>query len=329
MLAANFEKATFYRYYLCLFTNGFNLSLAVDEGLWHLCANVGRGLVGRLPTGPIAQSSRLTPDRACIAARRLVDGAMDRDFFASLSGCARAAIAAAMADGLAVTDKAGDGADGNFDPVTEADRRAERALRSAIGACFPDDAIWGEEYGWSREGARRVWSLDPVDGTRALVCGLASWAVLVGVVDDGVHVGGMIDLPAVDETLIALDGATWRGETRVATSGCAGLADARLSTTDPYLFDGADAAGFERVRRAAKVTRYGLDAMAYARVATGDIDLVVENGLKRHDYDALVAVVRGAGGHVGDWRGGDDLLGGAIVAASTRTLYDQAVALLA
>ena len=53
-----------------------------------------------------------------------------------------------------------------------------------------------------------------------------------------------------------------------------------------------------------------------------------ENGLKPHDYDALVAVVCGAGGHIGDWTGGEDFSAGRIVAAASRELYEEAVSLL-
>ena len=248
---------------------------------------------------------------------------MDRAFFAYLSRVARAAIAAEIANGLRADNKAS----GGYDPVTEADRAAERALRQAIETAYPDHGISGEEYGALREEAALRWSLDPVDGTRALVCGLPSWAVLVGLVANGVHLAGMIDLPALDETLLGIDGNTTRNGEIVRTSGCARLAEARLSTTDPHLF--ADPAPFDRVRKAVRLTRYGLDALAYARVATGDLDLVIENGLKPHDYDALVAVVRGAGGVIGSWSGGDDFGGGDIVAAASQALYDEAVALLA
>ena len=248
---------------------------------------------------------------------------MDRAFFASLSTAARAAIAAEIKAGLSADNK--DLA--AYDPVTEADRAAERALRTVIEAAFPDHGIWGEEYGATRAGAAVRWSLDPVDGTRALVCGLPSWAVLVGLIVDGAHVAGMIDLPALDETLLAVDGVTTRNGLAVRTSGCASLAEARLATTDPNLF--ADPAPFERVRQAARLTRYGLDALGYARVATGDLDLVIESGLKCHDYDALVAVVRGAGGTIGNWAGSSDLIDGDVVAASSQALYDEAVALLA
>ena len=215
-----------------------------------------------------------------------------------------------------------------FDPVTALDRDIEQAMRAFLLARFPDHGVWGEEAGWSNAGAARHWSIDPVDGTRALICGLPSWCVLVGLIDDRQHVAGMIDCPSLDERLLGFDGATTCNGLAVATSGCSTVASARLATTDPFLFRGKEADAFGAVRDAVLLTRYGLDALAYARVATGDIDLVIENGLKRHVLDALVPVVRGAGGHVGDWSGGEDWDGGRIVAAASQALYDEAVALL-
>ena len=246
---------------------------------------------------------------------------MNRDFFAKLSAVARAAIAAELAAGLRCENKG----EAGFDPVTEADRAAERALRAAIEARYPEHGIWGEEYGLARGDSSMRWSLDPVDGTRALVCGLPSWAVLVGLLDEGSHIAGMIDLPALDECLIGIEGVTLRNGRPVRTSGCTQLAQARLSTTDPNLFVDDEFEAFERARQACRLTRFGLDAMAYARIATGDIDLVIENGLKPHDYDALVAVVRGAGGHIGDWSGGTEFALGRVVAAASRELYDAAI----
>lgn len=249
---------------------------------------------------------------------------VDRAFFAELSRVARAAVEQALAAGLTADNKAV----GSFDPVTEADRSAERALRAAIEARFPGHGISGEEYGVTRDDASIRWSLDPVDGTRALVCGLPSWSVLVGLLEDGEHVAGMIDLPALDERLIAVDGRTLRNDRLAAVSGCERLDEARWSTTDPCLFDGEVRRSIDTLWRSARIARFGLDAMAYARVATGDLDLVVENSLQPHDIDALVPVVRGAGGTFGDWQGGSDFSRGEVIAASSRTLYEEAVALL-
>lgn len=218
--------------------------------------------------------------------------------------------------------------EGAYDPVTEIDRTAERVLRAAIERALPDDGIEGEEYEIVRDTAPRRWLLDPVDGTRALICGLPSWTTLVALVEDGEPVAGFIDAPALDELMIGLPGRTTLNGVPVQVSGCTKLVESRLSSTDPYLFAGKDAEAFDRVRRAVRLTRFGYDALAYARLAAGHLDLVVESGLKRHDWAALVPVVRGAGGVIGDWRGGTDFNGGAIVAASTQELFDAAIGLL-
>ncbi len=251
------------------------------------------------------------------------------DFLAELSATARQAYGEAIGRGLDPSDKG----IGVYDPVTEADRSVERALRSMIGARFPSDGIAGEEFGTERAEARRVWSLDPIDGTRALVCGLPSWTVLAALVEDGVPVAGMIDTPRLDELALGdgerallVEGGSSRA---LRTSGVTSLAQARLSTTDPHLFDEEAAPRFDRLRKKARLTRYGLDGYAYARLAAGTIDLVAETGLKPHDWQALVPVVRGAGGVIGNWRGGADMTGGDVLAAASRPLFVEAVGVLA
>jgi histidinol phosphatase-like enzyme (inositol monophosphatase family) len=216
-----------------------------------------------------------------------------------------------------------------YDPVTEADLAAECAIRALIRERHPDHGIAGEEYAPHQGAGRFEWSLDPVDGTRAFVCGLPGWTTLIALLDEGEPVLGLIDTPRLDERYLG-----WPGGARVdvgadseplRTSGCTRLTDARFATTDPYLFDGEERAAFERLRARARLTRYGFDAYAYARLAAGSIDLVVESGLKPHDFNALVPVIRGAGGFVGDWQGGNDLAPGRIVAAATKELFDEAV----
>lgn len=248
----------------------------------------------------------------------------DLAFFKTLSRVARQAVVTAQATGVAVEDKGLDG----FDPVTDADKAVEEALSREIARAFPDDAICGEEFGGCISSARRRWSIDPIDGTRAFLCGLPSWSVLVGLVDEERHHAGMIDLPSTNELFIAVDGRTSCNGLAVQASGRTQLSEARLSTTDPFLFLGAEFEAFDRVRKAALVTRYGLDGSAYARLAASDLDLVIESGLKPHDYDALIPVVRGAGGHIGDWVGGNDFASGRIVAAATEALYRSAVGIM-
>jgi histidinol phosphatase-like enzyme (inositol monophosphatase family) len=216
-----------------------------------------------------------------------------------------------------------------FDPVTEADRAAERALRELIADRFPEHGVDGEEYGAPTQEAEWTWVLDPIDGTRAFISGLPTWGVLIGLCQGGRPVLGVIDQPYVGER--------WRGwpggadfqrdgncPLAISTRPCGALEAATLCTTDPTLFEGADLEGFEALRARVRLTRYGLDCYAYAMLAGGTVDLVVEAGLKRHDVAALIPVIRGAGGAVSDWFGADPSDGGRLLAAGDRAILTAA-----
>lgn len=220
-----------------------------------------------------------------------------------------------------------------FDPVTENDRNSERAMRRLIETRFPDHGITGEELPDRPTASQWSWSLDPIDGTRAYICGLPSWTTLIALLERGEPVLGVVDVPRLDELYLGHAGGAWvfgdfGEQRRLATSPCRRIEDARLSTTDPYLFEGAEAEGFERLRRAARLTRYGLDGYGYALLAAGRLDIVAESGLKPHDYHALVPLVRAAGGAVSNWSGGTDLRAGQILACANEALLEAACRLL-
>ena len=224
-----------------------------------------------------------------------------------------------------------------FDPVTDADREAERALIRMIKAVYPRTGIIGEEFGKHNPEARDIWVLDPVDGTRAFICGGTSWTTLIALERDQVPVIGVIDQPFTDERWIGTpDGTRYRhGETEkdVRTSGLETLAKARISTTDPRrqgYFTAAEEAAFRVLDEKSRVARFSLDGYAYALLAIGQLDLVVESGLNHYDYAALAPVVRGAGGVITDWQGnmpGTDE-SGRIIAAASPALHEQALAIL-
>jgi myo-inositol-1(or 4)-monophosphatase len=211
----------------------------------------------------------------------------------------------------------------DYDPVTEADREAERVMREMIQREQPDHGVAGEEFPDVPTRGRYCWSLDPVDGTRSFICRLPTWVTLIALLEDGQPILGVIDAPCLDERYLG-HGASSE-DSGLLTSGCRTLAEARLSTTDPYLFTGGDGDRWERLRQGVRTTRYGHDGYAYARLASGSIDLVVECGLKPHDYHALIPVVRAAGGVIGGWLGGEDFSGGNLIAAATPELFEAAV----
>ena len=233
---------------------------------------------------------------------------------------------------------------GVFDPVTEADRAAEAAMRRLIAQTFPAHGVIGEEYGQDRPDAEYVWVLDPIDGTKSFISGLPTWGTLIGLMHNGRPVYGMMSQPFTRERYSG-DGkrsrlrmlAPMRGEQpptewttrtlRVRT--CAALAQATVMTTSPGLIkDDADRAAYLKVEAQARLVRYGADCYAYCALAAGFVDLVIETNLKPHDVVALAPIVEGAGGVMTTWEGQTAALGGRIIAAGDPRLYEAARAIL-
>jgi len=224
---------------------------------------------------------------------------------------------------------------GAFDPVTAADRDAERAIERLLAERWPDHGMVGEEFGARNLDARYRWVIDPIDGTRAFISGLPIWGTLIGVVEREEPRLGLMDQPFTRERFWSSarashmrvgDGAALR----LATRSCPGLNEAVLSTTHPSLFaPGVEADGFARLGSRVRMTRYGGDCYAYAMVAAGFIDLVVEAGLKPHDIAALIPIIERAGGRVTTWDGGPAVGGGRIIASGDPRLHEKAMAVLA
>ncbi len=106
------------------------------------------------------------------------------------------------------------------------------------------------------------------------------------------------------------------------------LSEATVFTTFPELGTPQDRAAFERVAERAKLTRYGCDCYAYALVAAGQVDLVIEAGLQPYDISAPIAVIQAAGGVVTDWQGNPAQKGGRALAAANRDIHAAALAIL-
>jgi histidinol phosphatase-like enzyme (inositol monophosphatase family) len=226
------------------------------------------------------------------------------------------------------------GGSAGFDPVTEADVGAERVMRRLISEHFPEHGVIGEELGEDRPDAEFVWVLDPVDGTRAFVAGLPTWCTLIGLRYQGRPVLGSISQPFLGEVYLGHAGGSRLvspyGETRLQVRPCPLLTAAVIATTDPEgLFDGAELGAWTQVRAAARIARTGCDAYAFARVAAGTMDLVVEAGLKAWDIDAAIPVIEGAGGVVTDWRGQPvGAHGGQVAVAGDRACLEEALVAL-
>jgi histidinol phosphatase-like enzyme (inositol monophosphatase family) len=217
-------------------------------------------------------------------------------------------------------------------PVTLADRAAEAAMRQILTERRPSDGIIGEEYGIERGDAARCWVLDPIDGTRSFIAGRPIFGTLIALIENGEPVIGVIDQPILGERWVGVRGRpTEFNGVICATRPCDQLGIAQLATTSPYLFTVDGIARFDRLRGATRGLVLGGDCYAYATLALGQLDLVVEEGLKLYDFAALIPVIEGSGGRMSDWSGRPlgESSEGRVIAVGDPRLLDRALALLA
>jgi len=226
-------------------------------------------------------------------------------------------------------NKAGDG---RFDPVTEADRAAERAIRAHLAVVRPADAILGEEYGARAGTSGLTWVLDPIDGTRGYISGTPTWGVLISVADASGPLYGVIDQPYIGERF---SGGWGRAEVTgpmgtapLRTRAARSLAEATVLSTFPEVGSQAEGRAFHAVAARARLTRYGMDCYGYALLAAGQVDLVIEAGLFAYDVQAPIAVITAAGGIVTDWQGRPAPQGGRILAAANPQIHAAALEIL-
>ena len=247
----------------------------------------------------------------------------------ALADAARAAtLEHFRADGLVADNKLTT----HFDPVTVADRASEERMRAILAERQPDDAILGEEFGAKAGTSGLTWVLDPIDGTRGYLSGTPTWGVLIAVGDANGPLFGIIDQPYIGERFAGgfgrADVTGPMGRRRLKARGTRPLAEAILFTTFPEVGTAEEGAAFRRLSSQARLTRYGMDCYAYALIAAGQVDLVVEAGLQAYDVQAPIAVIEAAGGVVTDWQGRPVHRGGRVLAAANRDIHATAMAIL-
>ena len=217
-----------------------------------------------------------------------------------------------------------------WDPVTEADRSAERVIREMIEKHFPTHGIIGEEYGVKTASSSYSWVLDPIDGTRSFVIGMPTWATLIGLYRDGQPLLGVMNQPFVGELFYGNPQGAWHnhaGKTEaIRVRQPSLLTKASAATTSPYLYD--ENSNFDRLRKSVTSMRFGGDAYFFALLAAGQLDIAMDPRLQIYDIAALLPIIKGAGGVIGSWTDNDPTQGGNVIAASSQALLDEAVAIM-
>lgn len=217
---------------------------------------------------------------------------VDPDLITEAVELARAAGEATLrwfrADDLAVEAK-GDGT-----PVTQADREAERLIRSELAVRHPDDGVLGEEEPETVGSSGRRWILDPIDGTKAFTHGVPLYSNLLAVEDEHGIAVGVINIPALGETV-------WAGRGR----GCHCNGEpARVSTVDDVtkayvttsgLGPWPDEALLAVQHSGASMRTWG-DGYGYVLVATGRLEAMIDPIAELYDLAPMPVIIDEAGG---------------------------------
>ena len=214
-------------------------------------------------------------------------------------------------DTLAVEHKSDDS------PVTLADRGAEELLRRLIAQTYPDHGVIGEELGNDRPDAEFVWVLDPIDGTKSFITAVPLFGTLIALLHRGQPVLGAIHQPILNQLVVGDGVVTTLNDRPVRVRPCADLSAATLLTSDPLnpaKYQNGPA--YDALANRVRLTRTWGDAYGYLLLATGRADIMCDPIMNPWDIQALIPIVRGAGGVITDWQGNDPVSGSSIVASA-------------
>ncbi len=216
-------------------------------------------------------------------------------------------------------------------PVTIADQNTELKIRELISSKYPSHGILGEEYENINTKAEFVWVIDPIDGTRSFIAGHKDFGTLISLLHNNEPVLGIINCPAHNERWLGIkDHQTSCNDIKVNTSSKEKIEDSYLFTSGQFFYEPFLKKGFEKIKEQSKYFRYGGDCYMYGMLASGLIDVVIEDTLKAHDYMALVNIIEGAGGKITDKFGKNVSIesDGSLVASCNPNIHQELISII-
>lgn len=213
-------------------------------------------------------------------------------------------------------------------PVTRADREAEAVMRDMIRRAYPAHGVIGEEYGSQDAAAEFVWVLDPIDGTISFAHGCPLFGTLIGLLHGGQPVLGLVHNPILRQLCMGDGATTTLNDRPVRMRSTATLERALVLCTDVMNVEKHQSRErYDRLTRRTLLQRGWGDCYGYLLVASGGADIMLDPILNPWDVLPVIPVIRGAGGVITTWQGGDPATGNSAVAAS-KALHAQVIEIL-
>ena len=213
-------------------------------------------------------------------------------------------------------------------PVTIADKEVELKIREIIKNHYPEHGILGEEFDQTNIESEYIWVIDPIDGTRSFIAGHKDFGTLIALVYNNKPIVGIINCPMHNERWVGIiNKETTMNNKVVKTSKTTVINESYFCTSGLYLEDDHFKKSCDKIINKSKYYRLGGDCYMYGMIASGLIEIVLEDTLKTHDYMALIPVIEGAGGVVTDKYGSPVTINsdGSIVASANKSLHNQII----
>mgnify|MGYP003705930413 FL=1 len=218
-----------------------------------------------------------------------------------------------------------------YDPVTTSDKAFEKFIRSKIKKKFPSHQVVGEEFGHKKTNSDYTWVIDPIDGTRSFVIGNPTWSNLISLNFKGKPILGLANFPVLKKYYLNYSNKAAyvvenRKKTKISVNKKVKFSNIKLSAA----FHGALSLNQQKkIPQILKLMQFPCsDALSYAHLAEGKVDVVMQCSNKIWDIHPLIPIIKAAGGIVSTWSNKDAVNAGNILVSSNSTVHNKFLKLL-
>jgi len=218
-----------------------------------------------------------------------------------------------------------------YDPVTTSDKAFEKFIRLKINNKFPNHQVIGEEFGIKKSSSDYTWVIDPIDGTRSFVIGNPTWSNLIALNYKGNPAVGLANFPILNKYYLNFDNKKSYvfengKKKKISVSKNIPLNQIKVSGA----FHGA--VSLTQQMKIPKVLRLmqfpTADALSYAHLCEGKIDVVFQATNKIWDIHPLMPIIKAAGGVVTTWDNKNAVNAGSILVSANQSIHDKMIKLL-
>ena len=218
-----------------------------------------------------------------------------------------------------------------YDPVTSADKAFEKFIRKEISKKFPNHQVRGEEFATKKSKSDFTWIIDPIDGTRSFVIGNPTWSNLVSLNFKGTPVLGLANFPILNKYYLNTSNKSAyiferKKAKKIKVNKMVSFSNIKVAAA---FHGGISLNQQKKIPKILKLMQFPcVDALSYAHLAEGKVDVVIQCGNKIWDIHPLMPIINAAGGIVSTWKNKSAIKAGDILVTTNRTVHNKLVKML-